>query len=419
MKTIVTSIFFAAVCCMTQQAMAQNALGCNATRYLTDVYPNFTQTTVEFGRNTTWFGTVDPLYMDIYQPTGDTLTKRPTIVLAFGGGFIAGTRGTMAETAKFYVKKGYVTVTFDYRLYQIGVLGFPDSAKILPAIVQAMHDMKAAIRFLRKDAATTNTFRIDPNNIIGGGVSAGAITALLVGMMDSTDNLSAGMRSVIAAQGGFEGNSGSAGYSSSVKGIINMSGALLFKSWLDAGDPPFVSYHGTADDVVPYGFGRNVYNFLCYGSRELHDQALQLRIPSTMITAQGGGHSNIYDPAGAYATQAADFSAKATVFLRRLICGESPLETNDLNIGTIQNMYPNPVTDHQLNLNFNLKSTVTDLSFEVLNNMGQLVQKVNGGVFSTGDNHYTLNINGLANGIYFLRPISEQGTIGTFKFIVQ
>jgi hypothetical protein len=198
-----------------------------------------------------------------------------------------------------------------------------------------------------------------------------------------------------------------------------MSGALLFKSWLDAGDPPFVSYHGTLDKVVPYGFGKNVYNFNCSGSRELHDQALQLGIPSTLVTAQGGEHTDIYNPAGPFAAQLLDFSSKATVFLRRLICGEAPLETNEFTMGTIQKMYPNPVTEGQLTIDFNLKSTVTDLNFEIVNSMGQSVQTVNGGLFSEGNNHYTLNINALAKGIYFLRPVSAQGNMGIFKFVVQ
>jgi predicted esterase len=418
MKKTLNALFLTIICFLAHQTTAQNALGCDGRRYLQDLYPMVTQTTVEFGKNMTWANTVDPLYMDIFQPQGDTLSKRPTIVLAFGGGFIGGHRDSMAFLAKTYAKKGYVTVTFDYRLYQFGVLGFPDSVKMMPAIIQAMHDMKAAIRFLRKDAATTNTYRIDPNNIIGGGLSAGAITALLTGMLDSTDNVSAGLRTVIAAQGGFEGTSGNAGYSSSVKGIINMSGALLFKNWLDAGDPPLVSYHGTADIVVPYGFGKNVYNFNCAGSREIHDQALLLGIPSTMVTAQGGGHTDIYNPTGTYATQLADFYSRATVFAKRLVCGETPLQTHDLTLGSVQKIYPNPVIGQQLTIDFNLKSTVDALNFEVLNSMGQLVQKVNGGLFSEGDNRYTLNINGLAHGIYFLRPIAAQGQLGTFKFSV-
>jgi acetyl esterase/lipase len=154
MKKTLNALFLMAIC-LTQQVTAQNALGCDGRRYFLDLFPNFTQTTVEYGRNMTWLGTVDPLYMDVFQPQGDTLSKRPAIVLAFGGGFVGGTRETMHDLAKTFVKKGYVTVAIDYRLYSIGILGFPDSAKMIPAILQAMQDMKASVRFLRKDAATT------------------------------------------------------------------------------------------------------------------------------------------------------------------------------------------------------------------------------------------------------------------------
>jgi acetyl esterase/lipase len=417
MKKTLHALFLMAIC-LTQQVTAQNALGCDGRRYFLDLFPNFTQTTVEYGRNMTWLGTVDPLYMDVFQPQGDTLSKRPTIVLAFGGGFVGGTRETMHDLAKTFVKKGYVTVAIDYRLYSIGILGFPDSAKMIPAILQAMQDMKASVRFLRKDAATTNTFRIDPNNIIAGGVSAGAITALLVGMLDSTDAIPANMRAAIATQGGFEGNSGNPGYRSDVKGVLNMSGALSLRSWLDAGDPPFVSFHGTADDVVPYGYAPNVYRFYGFGSGELHAQALQVGIPSVLVTVQGGGHGDIYLPTGPYAAQAAVFYNKATTFLQRLVCGTTPLETNELHIGSVQNVHPNPAVGNQLTFDFTLKSTIADLNFEIVNHLGQLVQKTNGGTFGEGENHYTLNLNDLPKGIYFARPIAAQGTLGTFKFLV-
>ena len=77
-------------------------------------------------------------------------------------------------------KKGYVNVSINYRLYGPGLLGRRRRQPVgcIQAMIDAQHDAQAAVRFLRKNAAT---YRIDPNRIAIGGTSAGAITALHVG----------------------------------------------------------------------------------------------------------------------------------------------------------------------------------------------------------------------------------------------
>ena len=49
--------------------------------------------------------------------------------------------------------------------------------------------MKASVRFFTKDAATTNTYKINPNKIFIGGYSAGAITALHYGYVNNESEL--------------------------------------------------------------------------------------------------------------------------------------------------------------------------------------------------------------------------------------
>ena len=53
--------------------------------------------------------------------------------------------------------------------------------------------------------------------------------------------------------GGIEGVSGNQGYSSKVKAIVNLSGAISDTAWMSAGDIPLISTHGTGDGTVPYG----------------------------------------------------------------------------------------------------------------------------------------------------------------------
>ena len=322
---------------------AQNALGCDGQRYVVDRFPDTTLTTVQYGSNTNAVPQVQALYVDIVQPKNDTLSKRPLIIWAFGGGFISGTRQTMREFCNTYAKKGYVCATIDYRLYS-GNQGFVDSIKMARIIVQALQDMKASVRFFRKSAANGNPYKVDVNNIIVGGVSAGAITAMNVAQMDSTDPIAPWLRNVITAEGGFEGNSGNAGYSSAVKGCISMSGALYRKEYLDTGDVPFASYHGTVDNIVPYDYGFNVYGFTTDGSAACHRRAFQLGIQSILVTANGGGHTDIYPPNTTYAADFATWIIKATTFMKRLVCGEPSVATQEVDNQEIT-LYPNPSSD--------------------------------------------------------------------------
>ena len=301
---------------------AQNALGCDGKRYLQDVFTDTTHAKgVEYGKNLA--STVGAsLLMDVVEPKGDVLTKRPLIILAFGGGFVSGARNDMLDLCKIFAKKGYVCATIDYRLYDL-LKGFPDSTKITPTIIGAIQDMKAAIRYFRKDATLTNTYRIDTANIIVGGLSAGAITAMHVAEMDSTDNIPTWLRNIVKTEGGFEGNSGNPGFSSSVKGAISLSGGLYQKEYIDKDDVPFIAYHGTNDVVVPFGYGLNVYRFYTDGDSACAAYARTLGIKSNLVTVKGGGHNDIYNPTGPYAANLADFLNKASLFLKQLVCGES------------------------------------------------------------------------------------------------
>ena len=339
---------------------AQNALGCDGKRYVQDVFTDTTHSKgVEYGRNLA--STVGAsLLMDVVEPKGDVLTKRPLIILAFGGGFVSGARNEqyMLELCKTFAKKGYVCATIDYRLYDFAK-GFPDSLKISSTVVQAIQDMKAAIRYFKKNAGLANAYRVDTANIILGGVSAGAITAMHVAEMDSTDNIPTWLRNIVKAEGGFEGNAGNPGFSTSVKGALSLSGGLYQKEYIDKDDVPFMAYHGTADVVVPFGYGLNVYRFNMDGDSSCNAYARSLGIKSSLVTVKGGGHSDIYEPTGPYAANLADFLSKANLFLKQLVCGENiTAPTQDIDNQAVK-IYPNPSED-VMTLSFDKNnSTVT------------------------------------------------------------
>ncbi|UYZ62765.1 alpha/beta hydrolase [Hymenobacter weizhouensis] len=244
---------------------------------------------VEFARVTTLLGLPQTLYLDVYEPAGDTVRRRPVVVLAHEGGFLTGTRddAVMTDLCTRLARLGYVAATIDYRLYF-----FPfDTVGIGRAAIRATQDMRAAVRFFRHDAATARRFRVHPQYVFVGGSSAGGFMALQTGYLNKPTEVPAYLD--LAALGGLEGSGGHAGYSSRPRGVINLCGALARASWLEAGDPPLCSVHGTRDGLVPYGrgtIGAQLPPQLVHGSGALRTRANAVGVPNVLRRLRGAGH---------------------------------------------------------------------------------------------------------------------------------
>ena len=104
--------------------------------------------------------------------------------------------------------------------------GFPppaaDTVGVAQAAVRGTQDLRAAVRFFRKDAATTNTYRVSPAYIMAGGSSAGTFMALEIGYLDKASEVPAYVG--LAGLGRIEGQSSNPG-SSAVLAVLNLSGA--------------------------------------------------------------------------------------------------------------------------------------------------------------------------------------------------
>ena len=172
------------------------------------------------------------LKLDLYEPTGDSVARRPAIVWVHGGGFVGGDKGDEGPLVDPFVKRGYVVVSINYRLLSTGCGGVPVSPTCQYAALAAINDGQAAVRWLRANAAT---YRIDPNRIGIGGSSAGAIVATGVGLLADQP-----------------GSSGNPGYSSRVGGFVSVSGGLPDGQGVDPSDSPGYLFSGTADTTVPY-----------------------------------------------------------------------------------------------------------------------------------------------------------------------
>ena len=137
--------------------------------------------------------------MDIVRPREAGSAPRPAVLLIHGGGFRAGSKESYIPLAIKLAERGYVAATANYRL---------SPRNQFPAAVQ---DAKAAVRFLRANAAKYN---LDASHIGALGGSAGGHLVLMLG-------LTAGVEE-------FEGSGPNRDQSSAVECVVDEYGPTDF-----------------------------------------------------------------------------------------------------------------------------------------------------------------------------------------------
>ncbi len=147
------------------------------------------------------------LQLDLFLPA-PTRGVVPAIVLVHGGGWRAGARANLAPMAARLAERGIAAATISYRL--AGEAPYP----------AAIHDVKAALRWVRTNAAT---YAIDAERIAVGGGSAGGQIASLAGVTNGVAQFDPD-----AGAGG--GGDGSMAVSSAAQAIVNIDGLSDFTS---------------------------------------------------------------------------------------------------------------------------------------------------------------------------------------------
>lgn len=350
MRTPLRLLFVFSILALTVQLSAQDCA--NTGRYTADIFPAVTKTTgILYGRNaarnysTNTNYVAQDLLFDFYQPTGDPAVKRPLVILAFGGGFVSGTRAEMEPIAAAFARKGFAVAAIDYRLINtvnpfdlLPLLSAPGPQKLAvlqDVIIKAANDVRAAIRFFKNDAATTNTYRIDPTKIFLGGASAGAIASLEAAYLDNATE-DPNLTATITANGGFEGNTDLPGNnligtytSTGVAGVINIAGAVLDTTIIDANDPPVYSAHGSADEVIPYSsateftvvantpFGPATVTVpvTFFGSQTITQRATNIGVRSMLYTITGGNHES-----PGTLPHIANIITQSSAFMQSIVC---------------------------------------------------------------------------------------------------
>ena len=363
---------------------------CTNGRYWNEIFTAINKTTVTYS-------TVYSQQMDIYQPAGDTASARPLIILAHGGSFVTGNQdrtndSTILWLCQRFAERGYVTASIDYRT--ISFLSIADSALMINEVIQAISDGKAAIRFFMNDRATTNTYKIDTNNIFIGGNSAGAVLYLHVGYLDSIGECPSYIAAAMASNGGFEGNSGFPGYTTKSKAIINLAGALNKTSFVGPGDKPSFNAQGTNDGTVPYYCGYPVgglvpVNLCGLGALE------------PVYVANGINHMSHIFPGADHVPWANDTAKFNTVdslirvFLFNFVCpGIVNNGVHDVSLIPAVTIFPNPATE---SVNISAGTGINNIS--IYDQTGRTVYNING----IDRDNMEINTSHLPSGVYFIR----------------
>ena len=214
-------------------------------RYLDLVFASVTKTADRtYGQATNAAGVLQSLELDIYEPTGDTELQRPVFIWAHGGFFTQGNKSEIGTIAPFMAQRGYVVLSIEYRLNPAlpeGLEGYSaseqlpyDLALLAETIRDAQHDMQAAVRWARANAAT---YRLDPDRIATGGFSAGATMSVAVAY-NSDDP-------------GDSGNAGPSSRPTAAIGTGTLNVPLIDIHPDPLVEPPVAMFHG-AEDQSPF-----------------------------------------------------------------------------------------------------------------------------------------------------------------------
>lgn len=259
---------------------------CDTSRYLSPIFDSVVKhANVQYGSAQVWnipYNNTD-LFMDVYEPANDTLTKRPLMIWAHPGGFLLGDKEAddMVALCDSFARKGYVTVSIGYRL------GFNplSQSSAVRAVYRGTQDMRAAIRYLKEFAPT---YGIDTNFTFVGGSSAGAFATLHTAYLTDAEaptDIQGGIG--YPALGCLDCSGNSYQHNMDLTGFVSLWGALGDSNYIQASETvPALLIHGEADGTVPIGTGNPFGVFttpIVNGSRPISNQLTSLGIQHTFM----------------------------------------------------------------------------------------------------------------------------------------
>lgn len=235
--------------------------------------------------------------LDVIYPHNAT-TAVPAVIYIHGGGWFFGDKaGAVLETLP-YLKMGWAAINVEYRMA---------GASKAPGAVE---DCRCALRWIVRNA---KEYHIDPSRLVVTGHSAGGHLSLMTGMLKESDGLDTncpgdkgeaeprvaaivnwyGITDVADLLAGSNRKTYAVAWLGSATNKEEVSRRVSPLTYVRSDDPPVITVHGDADDVVPYSHAVRLQQAL--------DKA---GVPSQLFTVKGGGHGQFPDEDNekAYAT---------------------------------------------------------------------------------------------------------------------
>ena len=288
----------------------------------------------------------------------------------------------------------YAVASIDYRL---------DTSISNRAVINAMYDARAAIRFFK---AYASTYKIDIAKVFMGGESAGAISSLNVNYIDQPGELLYPPVAPYNTNGTVEGNSGNPGYSSKTTATLCFCGGtktvssdpLFDTTAMQPSNLPLLQLHGTSDPLIPVQYGL-----------EVAIRANNVGIPYLFYPLYGATHCPWFYSLPNWPSYLDTLIQQTATFLHPVVL---TTDITDMEINIENNyMHPNPFTSSSvLKTNKNLINATLTL----YNSLGQVVKQIE----NISGQTITLYRENLLSGIYFIYMIEDNKIIIRDKVLI-
>ena len=351
------------------------------------------------------------LYLDFYEPHGDTLSARPLVITVFGGAFVAGGRdyADMQAYCTRLAKHGYAAASIDYRLLSFFNLS---QKSLIRDAYMAAQDVSSAIRYFK---AHDEEYRIDTDQVFLLGNSAGSIAILCELFMDESERPAETFENPDLGPMHSSGFDEYAGFSPAVAGAIPHWGGVNSLDVLSEEEyVPLCMLHGTDDTTVPYDSGYcfngvfpDVMPYM-YGSHSIAGRLDEIGITDYEFHSfENEGHA-FYFSLYQLVDEKFDtcFSITRDFLYQHLEISTSMPETEAVKI----QVYPNPAAD-LLTIRVGEAVQNKPLNVSVVDVIGRMVYAE-----SVSAMEFRLDVSQWPSGVYFMQ-IEQDGQRFGRKFL--
>ena len=353
------------------------------------------------------------LFLDFYEPQGDTLSARPLVITVFGGAFVAGGRdyADMVEYCTRLAQHGYAAASIDYRLISLWNI---NATSLIRDAYMAAQDLSSAIRFFKYHC---DEYRIDPEQVFLLGNSAGSIAILCELFIDEDERPGETFEEPDLGPMHSSGFEEYAGISPAVAGAVPQWGGVMDLDVISEEEyAPLCMIHGTDDTNVPYDSGY-CYNGMLpgvmpymYGSHPIAGRLDEIGITDYEFHPfEGEGHAFYFVPV-LYTLNEEKFDACFSItrdfLFNHLKYPSSIPEMAEMMVQA----YPNPANS-LVTIRFGEASHDKTFSIVVTDMTGRVMFSE-----SQTSSSFTMDVSSWPSGVYVIR-MEQEDFWGVRKFV--